>query len=118
MMTRGNVETISHGLALWFLYNQRGIQFIENSRLPCLIFSFENIFNQTTAVRNTLAQFIDRDINKEVFDEFVSPSLNRSEYLKSDARVNIDCDNKITQLLERLMVYEAESILKCSKEIE
>lgn len=109
MIKRGNIETVSHGLALWFLYNQRVLESIEKYPFPCLVFSFERIFEDPLSVLSNLAQFVGTEIDRETFDDFVSPDLVRSDFVKSDMKLDIRCDDKVTELLERLTALEARN---------
>jgi len=109
MTRRGNIGTISHGLALWFLYNQHAVEFMEESLIPCLVLSFERIFDDQRSVLSDLSQFVGVDIDKETFNEFVSPDLVRSDFRNSDMNLDIRCDDKVTKLLERLSVLETRS---------
>jgi hypothetical protein len=107
MIKRGNIEIISHGLALWYLYNQRALDCISESCLPCLVLSFENVFENPSSVLADLSRFAGKAIDQEIFDGFVSPSLVRSDFAKLSKSFDTCCDRKVTDLLERLTALES-----------
>jgi hypothetical protein len=109
MMGRKNTETISHGLALWFLYNQHGAQAVEEFGLPCLVLSFERLIESPVSTLSHMSQFVDLEIGRDVFDEFISPDLVRSDFAKSGTDLEIRCDSKVTELLGRLNALESRS---------
>ncbi len=112
MLKRKNIGTISHGLALWFLYNKKSLNFIEETKIPCFTFSFERLITEPSYLLPSLSQFTGIQIKPEIYDEFFSPTLVRSDFQKSkEIKVNRIEDNKIAELFEQLVSWESHPIV-------
>jgi hypothetical protein len=105
MMKRGNIETISHGLALWHFYNQCALDFIVQNNNPCIFLSYENFFEDSARSLIRLANFLEVPITRDLVDSFISPSLIHSDYKVQNSDNKPIQDTKVIGLYGTLQSY-------------
>lgn len=110
MQKRGNIEDMTHGLELWYLYNQTAINFLKNKQLPCLVFSFENLMQHTSSVVSNLAKFAEVTIEPNIYNQFVDRTLVRSKIDKSKLNYSNQTYSKVNALFSQLTMLERNLI--------
>ena len=112
MQTRGNVKDISHGLDIWYLYNQTLLNFLQKERLSCFTFSFENLTQETPMVMSNLSKFTKIEIIPEIYHQFVEQRFVRSQGTSLDFNKSIQNRQDIKNLLSQLVSLESQSLDK------
>ncbi len=79
MCRRGNIHSISHGVALWFLYNDRAVSFLDSVRCPQLYIAFNDVIHRSEIVGRQLAESVGMPIDPDFLERFVEPSLAHTE---------------------------------------
>jgi hypothetical protein len=107
MLKRKNIGTVSHGLALWFLYNKIALDFIEEKKVPCFTFSFEKLAAHPSSMLSSLSEFLEVPITTEIYSQFFSQDLVRSNF-QEEQTINTDNipDSNIINLFNKLITLE------------
>lgn len=110
MQTRGNVKDIAHGLDVWYLYNQTAVNFLKKEQLPCLVFSFENLTQNTAVIMSELSRFVEVELKPEVYHQFIEQKLVRSQVKNSELNELLEKKIKVKTLLSELVDWESHCI--------
>lgn len=110
MQKRGNIEDLAHGLDVWYLYNQTAFDFLKKEQLPCLLFSFENLTQNTATVMSELSKFVEVAIKPEIYNQFIEQKLVRSQIKNPELDELLEKKIKVKNLLSELAVWESQCI--------
>jgi hypothetical protein len=102
MLKRGNTETLSHGLALWFIYNRICLNSLEENKLSFFVCSFEQIIESPSLVFGNLSNFLSFHLDRDKIGDFLSLNLVRSSCENELEIMENFFDNKITDLFKKL----------------
>lgn len=101
MMKIEHIETISHGIALWYLYNKTALNSLEKYSISKYFLSIESLKNADNFAIDGLSEFLGIDGIKETYKEFYSPNLIRSNITGKYDEVKI-LEPMVIDLLEDL----------------
>lgn len=107
LLKRGNVNSISHGLALWYSYNRKMYEFmIRLKETEYVIFSFEELINNPRSIISKLAEIEILMEDKDYLD-FIDPGLNRNRTNSDD---NCNLEKLINNLYEELQLLSTRDL--------
>ena len=78
-LNKRNELPLEDGVQLWKTYNERALKFCENSKYPIYYCSFEDILKNPIYVCNQLFQFLERDWDKSVVNQFIDSSISTND---------------------------------------
>jgi len=108
MMKRGNVETISHGVAVWYTYNNVALKTLKKYRVPTMFISFEDLISDHERISDDLSSFLNIKIEKQTLGKLFSRN-----YVRSMTELNTDefgkYDPKVKGLIDEIEKYSHSS---------
>lgn len=110
MQKRGNIEELERGLDLWYLYNQTAFDFLQKQQLPCLVFSFESLTQNTDTVMSELSKFVEVAIEPEIYQQFIEQKLVRSQMKNQELDKLLERKTEVKTLLSELVDWESQCI--------